>query len=72
MDDGSHLAFFEAPDQKFNLSNNMILIYILLWRLKNFLVEMFEEGKRKNVETRGISDHGFISSIYFRDPNGCR
>ena len=20
--------------------------------------------------TRGISDHGFISSIYFRDPNG--
>jgi catechol-2,3-dioxygenase len=22
------------------------------------------------METRGISDHGFIDSIYFRDPNG--
>jgi len=31
---------------------------------------MFEKGKRAGVETRGISDHGFIDSIYFRDPNG--
>jgi len=31
---------------------------------------MFEKGKREGVETRGISDHGFIHSIYFRDPNG--
>jgi catechol-2,3-dioxygenase len=22
------------------------------------------------IETRGITDHGFIESIYFRDPNG--
>jgi catechol-2,3-dioxygenase len=22
------------------------------------------------MRTRGISDHGFIDSIYFRDPNG--
>jgi catechol-2,3-dioxygenase len=22
------------------------------------------------VETRGVTDHGFIRSIYFRDPNG--
>ena len=22
------------------------------------------------VETRGVSNHGFIDSIYFRDPNG--
>ena len=26
--------------------------------------------KRAGIETRGISDHGFIDSIYFRDPNG--
>jgi catechol-2,3-dioxygenase len=31
---------------------------------------MFEKGKRAGIETRGISDHGFIDSIYFRDPNG--
>ena len=28
------------------------------------------KGKKLNIETRGISDHGFIKSIYFRDPNG--
>jgi len=25
---------------------------------------------RDSEETRGITDHGFIESIYFRDPNG--
>ena len=31
---------------------------------------MFAEGKARGIETRGVSDHGFIHSIYFRDPNG--
>ena len=31
---------------------------------------MYDKGRMNNIETRGISDHGFISSIYFRDPNG--
>jgi catechol-2,3-dioxygenase len=31
---------------------------------------MFEEGPKRGIETRGISDHHFIHSIYFRDPNG--
>ena len=26
--------------------------------------------RRSGIETRGIVDHGFIHSIYFRDPNG--
>lgn len=34
------------------------------------LQPMLEKGKREGIETRGISDHGFIDSIYFRDPNG--
>lgn len=34
------------------------------------LQAMFEKGKAAGIETRGISDHGFIDSIYFRDPNG--
>ena len=29
-----------------------------------------EKGKAAGIETRGISDHHFIDSIYFRDPNG--
>ncbi|MFQ5774630.1 MAG: hypothetical protein ACE5GS_08945 [Kiloniellaceae bacterium] len=31
---------------------------------------MFEKGKVEGIETRGIADHGFVHSIYFRDPNG--
>jgi len=31
---------------------------------------MLAKGKERGIETRGVSDHGFIHSIYFRDPNG--
>ena len=34
------------------------------------LRRMLEKGKSAGIATRGISDHGFIESIYFRDPNG--
>jgi len=32
--------------------------------------QMFAKGKAAGIETRGVSDHGFVHSIYFRDPNG--
>ena len=31
---------------------------------------MFAKGKERGIETRGITDHGMVHSIYFRDPNG--
>ncbi len=31
---------------------------------------MFAKGKAEGREVRGVSDHHFIRSIYFRDPNG--
>jgi catechol-2,3-dioxygenase len=31
---------------------------------------MMQKGEALGIETRGISDHNFIDSIYFRDPNG--
>ena len=34
------------------------------------LDKMFAKGKAENREVRGVSDHKFIRSIYFRDPNG--
>jgi catechol-2,3-dioxygenase len=34
------------------------------------LKTMFAKGKKAGIETRGVSDHHFIRSIYFRDPNG--
>ena len=71
MDDDSHLAFFEAPNQPFNFINQHDFdLHIALEVTPSVLTEMHEKGKRNNIETRGISDHGFISSIYFRDPNG--
>ncbi len=34
------------------------------------LDRMFAKGKAEGREVRGVSDHKFIRSIYFRDPNG--
>jgi len=34
------------------------------------LLEMMQKGEEAGIETRGISDHDFVQSIYFRDPNG--
>ena len=31
---------------------------------------MLAKGRAAGIETRGVSHHGFIDSIYFRDPNG--
>ena len=27
-------------------------------------------ARSRGIETRGVSNHGFIRSVYFRDPNG--
>ena len=71
LDDGSYLAFFEAPDMPFEFkAQHDYDLHIALEVQHADLMAMFEKGKRAGIETRGISDHGFIDSIYFRDPNG--
>jgi len=71
MADGSSLAFFEAPLQEFEFKDQHDFdLHIALEVDETTLHRMFAKGKDANVETRGISDHGFIHSIYFRDPNG--
>ena len=71
MGDGSFLAFFEAPDQPFEFKKQHDFdLHIALEVEPSILQEMFSKGKESNIDTRGISDHGFIHSIYFRDPNG--
>ena len=40
------------------------------WMGHPALQSMFEKGKAEGVDTRGVIDHGFVNSIYFRDPNG--
>ena len=71
MDDGSCLAFFEAPDRPFDFKEQHDFdLHIAVEVSQADLQLMFDKGKRAGIETRGISDHVFIDSIYFRDPNG--
>ena len=71
MDDGSCVAFFEEPDAEFDFKDQRDFdLHLALTVDVQTLHEMFERGKAAGIETRGISDHGFIHSIYFRDPNG--
>ena len=71
LDDGSYLAFFEAPDMAFEFKNQHDYdLHIALEVAEPVLEQMMAKGKAAGIEVRGISDHGFIRSIYFRDPNG--
>ena len=71
LDDGSFLAFFEAPDQPFEFKDQHDFdLHIALEVERPVLEPMLEKARAAGIETRGISDHGFIHSIYLRDPNG--
>jgi catechol 2,3-dioxygenase-like lactoylglutathione lyase family enzyme len=71
LGDGSYLAFFEAPDMPFEFkAQHDFDLHIALEVDAATLQDMLARGKAAGVETRGVSDHGFIHSIYFRDPNG--
>ena len=71
LDDGSCLAFFEAPDMPFEFKEQHDFdLHIALEVEPDHLRQMYAKGKAEGREVRGISDHKFIDSIYFRDPNG--
>ena len=71
LDDGSCLAFFEAPDMPFEFkAQHDFDLHIALEVGPEVLQPMLAKGRAEGVDTRGVSNHGFIDSIYFRDPNG--
>ena len=71
MDDGSFLAFFDDPQTPFEFKDQRDFdLHIALEIEHDRLQVMMDKGVANGIETRGISDHGFIDSIYFRDPNG--
>jgi catechol 2,3-dioxygenase-like lactoylglutathione lyase family enzyme len=71
MDDGSYLAFFDAPDRPFEFKDQHDYdLHIALEVDNGALQRMLAKAKAEGREVRGVSDHGFIHSIYFRDPNG--
>jgi catechol 2,3-dioxygenase-like lactoylglutathione lyase family enzyme len=71
MGDGSCLAFFEEPGEPFEFKRQRDFdLHIALEIPHAELQPWFTKGKGAGIETRGISDHGSIESVYFRDPNG--
>jgi catechol 2,3-dioxygenase-like lactoylglutathione lyase family enzyme len=71
LDDGSFLAFFETPEMPFEFkAQHDYDLHIALEVEHADLAPMLERGRAAGLEVRGIADHDFIHSIYFRDPNG--
>ncbi|HET9977599.1 MAG TPA: VOC family protein [Burkholderiaceae bacterium] len=71
LGDGSFIAFFEAHDLPFEFKDQHDFdLHLALEVDAQTLLAMLERGRAAGIETRGIAPHGFIDSIYFRDPNG--
>ena len=71
MADGSFMAFFDAPYTPFEFKEQHDFDLHIAFEVEmDHLVQMHARGKSKGYQVRGPVDHGFIHSIYFRDPNG--
>ena len=71
MDDGSFIAFFEAPTMPFSFKEQHDFdMHIALEVPHDHMMAMKKKADDAGMECRGVSDHGFIHSIYLRDPNG--
>lgn len=71
MDDGSNIAFFETTDHPFEFKDQHDYdLHLAVQVSYEDMEAMMAKGKAAGREVRGIADHGFIHSIYFRDPNG--
>jgi catechol 2,3-dioxygenase-like lactoylglutathione lyase family enzyme len=71
MDDGSYLAFFEAPEMPFEfVDQHDFDLHIALEVDEDHMLAMKAKAEAEGIEVRGVSDHDWIHSVYFRDPNG--
>ena len=71
LDDGSFLAFFEAPEMPFEFKDHHDFdLHIALETTREHLLAMHAKGKARGLDVRGVTDHDIFESIYFRDPNG--
>jgi catechol 2,3-dioxygenase-like lactoylglutathione lyase family enzyme len=69
--DGSYLAFFEVDGQPFEFkAQHDFDLHIALETDLPTLAAAVSAAKARGLEVRGPSDHGFIRSTYFRDPDG--
>jgi catechol 2,3-dioxygenase-like lactoylglutathione lyase family enzyme len=76
MTDGSYMAFFDLGDDTASAPSPNTPAWVNHIALKVDSVDELEQAKRRleaaGVEVLGVTDHKFIQSIYFFDPNGIR
>lgn len=76
MRDGSYLAFFDLGDDAASAPSPNTPAWVNHIALRVDSVDAVEEAKRRlesaGVSVLGVTDHHFIKSIYFFDPNGIR
>ena len=76
LGDGSYLAFFDVLDGRgATLSEDMpnwIHHFAFEVETMNDVLAMRTRLEAAGVKVIGITDHGFIQSVYFFDPNGVR
>lgn len=71
MGDGSFIAFFECPTKTFDFKDQHDFdMHLALEVNLDYLQKMKTKAEIEKRECRGPSNHNFIESIYFRDPNG--
>ena len=71
LKDGSYLAFFEVPDAPFEFKEQHDFdLHMALEAEPEDVERAVAAARARGLEVRGPSDHGFIRSTYFRDPNG--
>jgi catechol 2,3-dioxygenase-like lactoylglutathione lyase family enzyme len=76
MGDGSFIAFFDLGDDLASDPSPNTPAWVNHLALNVESAAALQEAKRRledaGVEVVGVTDHGFINSIYFFDPNGIR
>ena len=76
MGDGSFLAFFDLGDNVAPLPSPNTPSWVNHLALKLPNVEQVLDAKARleaaGLDVVGVTDHGFVQSIYFFDPNGIR
>ncbi|MBL8384785.1 MAG: VOC family protein [Burkholderiales bacterium] len=74
LEDGNFIAFFDAPDsvrpEHFRKQSGFNRHLAFETRAADGLERYMERLRAHGVEFWGPLDHGFVTSIYFYDPNG--
>ena len=76
MRDGSYIAFFDLGDNVAPAPSPNTPAWVNHLALRMNSVDEVREAKQRleqaGIDVVGVTDHGFVQSIYFFDPNGIR